>query len=52
MFQLKISPTDGGIVVDDALRTSVSDVYACGDVCSTAWSAPSEFWKQVSNWLL
>ncbi|EPB80204.1 pyridine nucleotide-disulfide oxidoreductase [Ancylostoma ceylanicum] len=48
--QLKISANDGGIVVDDSLRTSVADVYACGDVCSTSWSAPSEFWKQMRLW--
>ncbi|KIH50516.1 hypothetical protein ANCDUO_19405, partial [Ancylostoma duodenale] len=30
--ELKISSTDGGIVVDDSLRTSVADVYACGDM--------------------
>ncbi|EYC16793.1 hypothetical protein Y032_0032g2497 [Ancylostoma ceylanicum] len=48
--ELKISANDGGIVVDDSLRTSVADVYACGDVCSTSWSAPSEFWKQMRLW--
>ncbi|KAK6738164.1 hypothetical protein RB195_020336 [Necator americanus] len=48
--ELKVSSADGGIVVDDALRTSIPDVYACGDVCSPEWSAPSEFWKQMRLW--
>ncbi|KAK6027910.1 pyridine nucleotide-disulfide oxidoreductase [Ostertagia ostertagi] len=30
--KLQISSSDGGIVVDDAMRTSVPDVYACGDM--------------------
>ncbi|KAK6022474.1 hypothetical protein OSTOST_11827 [Ostertagia ostertagi] len=32
------------------MRTSVPDVYACGDVCSVTWSAPSEYWKQMRLW--
>ncbi|KHJ84909.1 pyridine nucleotide-disulfide oxidoreductase, partial [Oesophagostomum dentatum] len=48
--ELNISPVDGGIVVDDALRTSIPDVYACGDVCTPTWSQPSEFWKQIRLW--
>ncbi|KAK5966274.1 Pyridine nucleotide-disufhide oxidoreductase [Trichostrongylus colubriformis] len=47
---LRVASSDGGIVVDDAMRTSISDVYACGDVCSTMWSAPSEYWKQMRLW--
>ncbi|KAK6047652.1 hypothetical protein COOONC_14843, partial [Cooperia oncophora] len=43
--ELQISHADGGIVVDDVMRTSIPDVYACGDVCSISFSEPSPFWK-------
>ncbi|VDP41157.1 unnamed protein product [Heligmosomoides polygyrus] len=44
--ELALSASDGGIVVDDAMRTSVPDVYACGDACSLTWTSPSAYWKQ------
>ncbi|WKX95738.1 hypothetical protein Q1695_012302 [Nippostrongylus brasiliensis] len=47
--ELRLS-SDGGIVVDDAMRTSVRDVYACGDVCTPEWSSPSVYWKQMRLW--
>ncbi|VDO38616.1 unnamed protein product [Haemonchus placei] len=48
--ELQISPVDGGIIVDDAMRTPIPGVYACGDVCSVSWSTPSENWKQMRLW--
>nr|CDJ97708.1 FAD-dependent pyridine nucleotide-disulphide oxidoreductase domain containing protein [Haemonchus contortus] len=48
--KLQISSVDGGIIVDDAMRTPIPGVYACGDVCSVSWSAPSENWKQMRLW--
>ncbi|VDL73290.1 unnamed protein product [Nippostrongylus brasiliensis] len=32
------------------MRTSVRDVYACGDVCTPEWSSPSVYWKQMRLW--
>lgn len=48
--ELRISASDGGILVNDSMRTSVPDVYACGDVCTTSFSNPSCFWKQMRLW--
>ncbi|KAJ1358069.1 hypothetical protein KIN20_016376, partial [Parelaphostrongylus tenuis] len=48
--ELRLSAADGGILVDDSMRTSVPDVYACGDVCSVSWSTPSCHWKQMRLW--
>uniref|UniRef100_A0A0K0D2N4 Pyr_redox_2 domain-containing protein n=1 Tax=Angiostrongylus cantonensis TaxID=6313 RepID=A0A0K0D2N4_ANGCA len=47
--ELRLS-SDGGVLVDDSMCTSVPDVYACGDVCSVSWSIPSRFWKQMRLW--
>lgn len=41
--------TDGGIKVDDNMRTNIPDVYAAGDVCSASWE-PSKFWFQMRLW--
>ncbi|KAG8534592.1 hypothetical protein GDO81_019058, partial [Engystomops pustulosus] len=40
---------DGGLKVDDHMRTSVRHVYAAGDVCSTGWT-PSPHWHQMRLW--
>ncbi|CAJ0605357.1 unnamed protein product [Cylicocyclus nassatus] len=48
--ELEISSVDGGIIVDDVLRTSIPDVYACGDVCTPVLSKPSPYWKQIRLW--
>ncbi|XP_043943747.1 pyridine nucleotide-disulfide oxidoreductase domain-containing protein 1 [Protopterus annectens] len=40
---------DGGLKVDDHMRTSVPDVYAAGDVCTAAWE-PSPLWQQMRLW--
>ena len=38
---------DGGVVVDDEMRTALPDVYAAGDVCTTQWTHCSKLWLQV-----
>ena len=44
-------PVDGGIVVDDMLRTSAKDVFAAGDVCHAKWEAdPPRHWFQMRLW--
>lgn len=40
---------DGGLRVDDQMRTSESDVYAAGDVCTACWK-PSPLWHQMRLW--
>lgn len=42
------SDTEKGITVDYAMRTSVPDVYAAGDVCFPSWEW-SKHWFQVSS---
>lgn len=38
---------DGGITVDEQMKTSVPDVFACGDVCTVNWPNIGNTWKQV-----
>lgn len=40
---------DGGLKVDDHMRTSVPNVYAAGDICTAAWT-PSPLWQQMRLW--
>ncbi|TRY58378.1 hypothetical protein DNTS_018475 [Danionella cerebrum] len=40
---------DGGLSVNDHMRTSEQDVFAAGDVCSTSWE-PSALWQQMRLW--
>ena len=40
---------DGGLNVDDHMRTNVCDVYAAGDVCSALWDH-SDTWMQMRLW--
>ncbi|XP_049639774.1 pyridine nucleotide-disulfide oxidoreductase domain-containing protein 1 [Suncus etruscus] len=40
---------DGGLKVDDHMRTSVADIYAAGDICTAAWQ-PSALWQQMRLW--
>ncbi|XP_063786159.1 pyridine nucleotide-disulfide oxidoreductase domain-containing protein 1 [Pseudophryne corroboree] len=40
---------DGGVKVDDHMRTSARNVYAAGDICTAAWT-PSPFWQQMRLW--
>ncbi|XP_039625629.1 pyridine nucleotide-disulfide oxidoreductase domain-containing protein 1 [Polypterus senegalus] len=38
-----------GIKVDDHMRTTATDVYAAGDICTTSWQ-PSPHWQQMRLW--
>lgn len=40
---------DGGILVDEQMRTAVAGVYAAGDVCSAGW-AQAKHWFQMRLW--
>ncbi|CAN0189917.1 unnamed protein product [Lampetra fluviatilis] len=40
---------DGGLRVDEQMRTSVPCVYAAGDACSAAWE-PRPHWFQMRLW--
>ncbi|KAH8377501.1 hypothetical protein KR093_005752 [Drosophila rubida] len=40
---------DGGINVDEMMRTNLCDVYAAGDVCTAAWM-PAQHWFQMRLW--
>ncbi|CAF0943950.1 unnamed protein product [Didymodactylos carnosus] len=40
---------DGGLEVDEFMRTSVKDVYAAGDVCTAGWKH-AEHWFQMRLW--
>lgn len=41
--------TDGGLEVDDHMRTNICDIYAAGDVCTAAWEH-SQDWMQMRLW--
>ena len=41
--------TDGGLVVNDKMQTSIKDIYAAGDVCTASW-AFSPHWSQMRLW--
>jgi len=40
---------DGGINVDEMMRTNLPDVYAAGDACTAAWM-PAQHWFQMRLW--
>ncbi|ESO12817.1 hypothetical protein HELRODRAFT_62725 [Helobdella robusta] len=40
---------DGGLLVNERMQTSISDVYAAGDVCTAGWKL-SPFWLQMRLW--
>ncbi|XP_053110004.1 pyridine nucleotide-disulfide oxidoreductase domain-containing protein 1 isoform X2 [Hemicordylus capensis] len=40
---------DGGLKVDKYMHTSLPDIYAAGDICTTSWE-PSPFWQQMRLW--
>lgn len=39
---------DGGIKVNEHMETSLTDIYAAGDVCAVSWQTPLH-WFQVNN---
>ncbi|CAG9533696.1 unnamed protein product [Cercopithifilaria johnstoni] len=41
--------SDGGIIVDEHMLSSVQDVYACGDVCTAGWPW-AKHWMQMRLW--
>ena len=41
--------SDGGLEVDNYMRTNICDVYAAGDVCNAAWDH-SQHWMQMRLW--
>ncbi|KAL0273688.1 UNVERIFIED_CONTAM: hypothetical protein PYX00_006310 [Menopon gallinae] len=45
---LKIA-ADGGIVVDEKMETSLRDVFAAGDVCTSGWNE-AQHWHQMRLW--
>jgi NAD(P)H-nitrite reductase large subunit len=45
---LKMS-SDGGICVDELMRTSIESIFAAGDVCFTDWEH-SKYWHQMKLW--
>ncbi|XP_060101875.1 LOW QUALITY PROTEIN: pyridine nucleotide-disulfide oxidoreductase domain-containing protein 1 [Heteronotia binoei] len=40
---------DGGLKVDQGMRTSLLDIYAAGDICTASWE-PSPLWQQMRLW--
>ncbi|XP_015277871.1 PREDICTED: pyridine nucleotide-disulfide oxidoreductase domain-containing protein 1, partial [Gekko japonicus] len=40
---------DGGLKVDKEMCTSLPDIYAAGDICTTSWE-PSPVWQQMRLW--
>ena len=48
MIQLKLAP-DGGIEVDEEMRSSCEQVYAVGDACTVQWSDVAFHWFQVGT---
>ena len=50
--KLRISK-EGGIMVDEEMRTSLPNVYAAGDVCTADWTGSAiqdKFWFQMRLW--
>ncbi|CAF3287369.1 unnamed protein product [Rotaria socialis] len=41
--------TDGGLLVDERMCTSIKNIFACGDVCSAGWTL-TEQWFQMRLW--
>lgn len=46
---LNIVDEDGGIRVDEMMRTSTPFIYAAGDVCTASWQ-PTDHWFQMRLW--
>ncbi|CAL4105424.1 unnamed protein product [Meganyctiphanes norvegica] len=41
--------SDGGLMINESMETSLSNVYAAGDVCSPSWE-PAQHWFQMRLW--
>jgi pyridine nucleotide-disulfide oxidoreductase domain-containing protein 1 len=41
--------SDGGILVDELMKTSINFIFAAGDVCTAGWEH-SKFWHQMKLW--
>ncbi|CAF1171294.1 unnamed protein product [Rotaria sordida] len=41
--------TDGGLLVDETMRTSIKNIFASGDVCTAGWTL-AEHWFQMRLW--
>lgn len=48
--KLDISSMDGGILVDDQMRTSLEGIYAAGDIVSCEKWPCSDLWFQMRLW--
>ncbi|CAH1798790.1 unnamed protein product [Owenia fusiformis] len=46
--QLELA-SDGGVKVDDNMRTNLTNIYAAGDICTASWK-PSKHWHQMRLW--
>lgn len=40
---------DGGIIVDELMKTSIDGIYAAGDVCTAGWTK-AKHWFQMRLW--
>lgn len=47
---LETNSSDGGILIDEQMRTSISDIYAAGDVVSCERWTHREHWLQMRLW--
>ncbi|CAB0020025.1 unnamed protein product [Nesidiocoris tenuis] len=45
----RIADVDGGLIVDWAMRTTLPNIYAAGDVCSADWQK-APHWFQMRLW--
>lgn len=48
--KLDINPKDGGILVDEEMRTSLDGIYAAGDIVSCEKWPSSDLWFQMRLW--
>lgn len=44
-FQFDVAD-DGGLKVNERMKTSVADIYAAGDACTASWKL-AHLWFQV-----
>ncbi|KAL0022517.1 hypothetical protein WJX79_005810 [Trebouxia sp. C0005] len=48
--QVRRGESDGGIIVDRLMQSSVPGVYAAGDACTIAWTDQAPHWFQMRLW--